>query len=91
MEVLSMKPRAEIEWFSRRMESRLASNERRGTWKATGDIFLLDHLHKNVHELAIAILSQEFDPEKIVDAAADVGNYALMLADNTTRRRSKTP
>jgi len=71
--------RVEVAAFAGLMEDRLRRHdERRGAdgWKGETLDFLFDQLQGEVDELQVARL-----PDAIAEEAADVANYAMMLAD----------
>lgn len=72
--------REEVLWFAERMELKLKANDHKGHWSGEGYKYLLQRLKEEVSELENAL---EHMPSAIViDEAADVANFAMMLADN---------
>lgn len=80
--------RPEVRWFARKMEERLRANDHKGGWNNCDTEWLLGRLNEEVEEL-----ESEFDrkersghailrPESIAREAADVANFAMMIADN---------
>jgi hypothetical protein len=62
------------------MEEKLRQNDYKGGWEGVEFARLLDLLLGEVLELDEAIESGE--PERIVDEAIDVANFACMIHDN---------
>lgn len=73
--------RPEVIWFAQKMEERLAANDDKGGWGTESDEYLIKRIKEETEELEVAINSQ------IADEAADVANFAMMIADNNTPRR----
>lgn len=68
--------------FARVMESKLAQNRHKGDsdgWRSAGTEKLFSLLRKEVEELSQAI--QDRDATAIALEAADVANFAMMVAD----------
>ena len=68
-----------IKWFSDVMKDRMMANLDKGGWRQCADSYLLARLRDEVHELDAALQCGEF--EAIAHEAADVANFAMMLAD----------
>ena len=79
--------RAEVRWFAGRMERELAAHERLGGWKSEGSMWLFVRLREELAKLFSAIHAAKIDPERVVKEAADLSNYAMMIADNAMRGR----
>ncbi|WP_127506143.1 hypothetical protein [Paenibacillus humicus] len=81
--------RKEVCWFAERMESRLSENDHKPGWQDSREDreFLLKRLEANYHKLWAAeqCYGSAFDPENVVKKAADIANFAMMLADNARR------
>ena len=76
--------------FVRRMELKLFANKHKGNWHKCSDSYLLNRLEGETIELKDAI--QKYKDGKVVwehiaSEAADVANFAMMIADNASRRK----
>lgn len=82
--------RQAVGWFACWMEAKLAANDHKGHWSTCGFGYLSTRLHQEAKELSRAL--QAFRPaddvsrasaaRSIVQEAADVANFAMMIADN---------
>jgi len=81
--------RGEVRWFAAEMERKLRLNDRRGGWAESHQDWLLDRLRAEARELDGAL--QSGGTYKIIDEAADVANFAMMIADNARRRAGDAP
>ena len=80
-EALDVRP--EVKWFAGEMEKQLGANEHKGGWQDCDSSFLLEELHKNYDELFWLTLD---DPlEDICRRAANIANFAMMVADNVKK------
>lgn len=75
-----MEIRKELQWFVQEMETQLKENDHKGGWKNCTDSYLLSRLLEEVSELLLVTL--ENDQLRIKEEAADVANFAMMIADN---------
>ena len=83
--------RAEVRWFAQQMELQLRANDWKGGWHNDGLAPLYGMLCQETHELAYAIFPRcEEEAERIVKEAADVANFAMMIADNAQREASSS-
>lgn len=73
--------RMPVRRFSLLMELKLRKNDHKGGWSDTTLETLLELLEDEVRELRDAI--RNGDPLDIAQECADVGNYAMMIADNS--------
>lgn len=84
-----MKLRGCVRWFADVMEKKLRENDDKGGWDGCGPQFLLGRLMDERDELLIAIEGLGSAPdeervayiEKAISEAADVANFAMMIAD----------
>lgn len=89
-------PRAAVLWFAERMERKLRANDHKHHWRTSEDGYLSTRLHQEAKELSRAL--QRFHTERegptraspetiqaVIDEAADVANFAMMIADNARR------
>lgn len=72
--------RPEVMAFARLMEAKLRANDHKGGWRYDSPGELFDRLREEVDELQDVLIGQA-DPAVVGDEAADVANFALMLAD----------
>lgn len=72
--------RTSVDWFARNMELKLRENDHKGGWGKCEHSWLLDRLKQEVAELEKA-LDQVDNQENVIREAADVANFALMIAD----------
>ena len=75
-----MEHRATVDRFADYMERELQRHDDRGTegWRNCDPMWLLQRLREEVDELEQAIRQKKH----VVCEAADVGNFAMMIADN---------
>lgn len=80
------EPRREIRKFAEHMEARLAANDHKGGWSRCKLKWLLGRLEGEVAELRGIVESYcagfGDDDEHLIREAADVANFAMMIADN---------
>ena len=62
------------------MEEKLRQNEHKGGWNACDHEYLLNRLLDEYQELVKAVA--EYDAEAILEEAADVANFCVMIVDN---------
>lgn len=72
--------RTSVNWFAEQMELKLRDNDHKGGWARCEHSWLLDRLKQEVGELEKA-LDQVDNQENVIKEAADVANFALMIAD----------
>ena len=77
-----MRLRKEVRAFARAMESALRENDWKGHWRYCTGTYLFNRLRGEVNEL-----SRATTPEDRLEEAADVANFAMMIADNAKRRK----
>lgn len=73
-----------VKWFSKKMQSQLDANDHKGScwdrgWSGMSQKWLLKRLKQEVKELEQEIL---YSGKNVVEEAADVANFAHMIADN---------
>jgi NTP pyrophosphatase (non-canonical NTP hydrolase) len=76
--------RSEVSWFSGLMEKELKENDHKGGWQNESMEHMLVRLQEERDELVYAIdkfLIDKKDPREIFSEAADVANFAMMIAD----------
>jgi hypothetical protein len=79
------KVREPVRWFAERMEQTLRANDYKGGWKHCSFKYLLHRMREELKELRLAIEAYS-DEEIIIREAADVANFAMMVADNMRRK-----
>lgn len=97
--------RESVNWFSKEMEAKLALNDHKGGWASCDVRWLLNRLEDEFYELENVILTRESerhlrsageglsivdtDNESIIKEAADVANFAMMIADKFGQQYSR--
>lgn len=84
-----MDVRPEVKFFAEIMEEQLQKNEHKGGWKDCGYYFLEKELRKNLNKLeditgttySNLIEIQKAYKDNILRRAANVANFAMMIAD----------
>ncbi len=98
--VETMKPmmRDSVKQFAREMEKQLKANDHKGGWDKCTFKYLFERLEEETAELSeFFVLNDERNEYQIqldnvgqiVREAADVANFALMIAENAVRYREK--
>ena len=75
-----IKLRPEILWFAEQMEKKLQSNDYKGGWNDCSIKYLLYSLKEEIKELSDE-LNQKSNSSNIIKEAADIANFAMMIAD----------
>lgn len=70
--------------FAGDMLAKLTANNHKAHWRTVSQAWLLERLCDELQELVDALI--DGDPEAIRMEAADVGNFALFISDNTRRK-----
>jgi SOS-response transcriptional repressor LexA len=65
--------RPEVQWFAEQMELALQANDHKTGWKDCSKDWLIEQLHRNARYLI---------QDNIARRAANVANFAMMIADN---------
>ena len=78
--------RDEVVWFAQEMETNLRANDCKGGWDGCSPKWLMNRLRQETAELRRAI--EHGNPEAILSEAADVANFAMMIADNARQREN---
>ena len=87
------RPRQQVQWFARLMERELQENDDKGGWETCPDDYLVRRIDDERAELARLLrkLQRKIDRdvdltpaevEQVLSEAADVANFAMMIADN---------
>ncbi|GIQ63546.1 hypothetical protein PACILC2_21140 [Paenibacillus cisolokensis] len=80
--------RSEVQWFAQQMEAKLRDNDHKGGWENESLLWLYMRMIEEVEEVKAEIkaaFDREIDYNKIIREAADVANFAMMIADNARR------
>jgi len=75
--------RTEVSWFAGEMEKRLKANDNKGGWQSCSIWWLYKRLLEETGELA-EVLSGARDGNSTKEAA-DVANFAMMIADQVEK------
>ncbi len=70
-------------FFAKKMEEKLIKNDKKGGWNNCSYDELQNFLNQEVIELKKAI--EEGNPVSIINEAADVANFSMMISDNTRK------
>lgn len=84
--------RASVAWFAEAMEEQLVANDHKSGWDDLSLPRLLQRLEQEAGELrrAIAASPGKNSTQRIIQEAADVANFALMIADNAARAEAES-
>lgn len=77
-EIVGLRP--QVLWFANEMERQLQANDHKTGWDRMAARQLLNRLKQETIELGRAIESGK----NVAEEAADVANFAMMIADNFT-------
>ena len=72
-----------VDVFALDMKRKLAANVHKKHWDEVSDRYLFGRLIEEIKELLEAIVDDEH--KNIIDEAADVANFSMMLADRARR------
>ncbi|MEK6860817.1 MAG: hypothetical protein AABY07_02490 [Nanoarchaeota archaeon] len=75
--------RLELQWFAEKMEQVLRKNDWKNGWKDMEGEEALERLEEELDELKAAMSSVR--PNKIVEEATDVANFAMFIAYNEAK------
>jgi hypothetical protein len=76
------KPCREIYEFAYAMNQQLIVNKHKGHWKREHWEFLNKEINRNSHSLAVELFKEDHDKDEITRRAANIANFAMMIADN---------
>lgn len=76
---ITITVRPEVAKFAELMEEKLAENDHKGHWSEAPWDYHVERLQQEVEELHDALI--QGNPRLIAEEAADVGNFAMFLAD----------
>ncbi|MFD1776979.1 hypothetical protein [Paenibacillus rhizophilus] len=76
--------RPSVIWFAEQMEQRLKENDNKDGWEECDRMFLLNRLEANYHSLWAKQQAYGacFDADGTIRKAANIANFAMMIADN---------
>lgn len=80
--------RSETAWFAEAMEIQLCANDHKTGWSRMSLKTLLHRLRQETAELERAI-EMNAPAHVIIAEAADVANFAMMIADNSAQQRAE--
>jgi len=86
---ISMPLRPEVLFFAERMECKLRLNDHKQHWRDFNIEYLMRRLKEEVAELEDTIASGGTRHQQ-ADEAADVANFAMMIADSLTQPCERT-
>ena len=75
--------RSEVQAFATAMEHQLRLNDYKGGWEGTTLNYLSRRLTMELKELRRTMKEKLRDNPAVVSEAADVANFAMMIADNS--------
>lgn len=81
-----------LEWFAEEMEKKLQENDHKVHWSEVDGDYLISRMEQEMVELMKAIIDVRFgsgDPKEVIYEAADVANFAMMIADNMRKDQPK--
>lgn len=73
--------RIEVKVFAELMEAQLARHDDRPGWKSESPDYLFSRFLQEVQELHDAMLHRFSSRTEVVEKAANVANFAMMIAD----------
>lgn len=76
--------RPEVQWFAKQMEAKLRANDHKRHWSECHPDYLIHRLYQEAGELWRAI-EQKKPAHEVIQEAADVANFAMMIADVAER------
>lgn len=79
-----MDVRESVKWFAEQMEAKLKENDEKGGWDDCNIYWLIKRMREETNELLKAVnLHRDLGAtkENIIREAADVANFAMMIAD----------
>ena len=79
-----MELRPEVQWFAEQMELQLRANDWKDGWQHDDQLKLLHRIRQETSELQFCLNPEVFggDAGNTISEAADVANFAMMIADN---------
>lgn len=86
---LSDAPRPVVETFAEEMEKQLKANDHKGGWETSTNYWLMEGLKKNLAALRTCVNQEPkvlIQQEEIMRRAANIANFAMMIADNAQKQ-----
>ena len=84
--------RPQVLWFAQQMEAKLKANDHKGGWENESIHSLIGRLGQEWRELYDALFPPwKRDPERVAEEAADVANFAMMIADVVRKTGPEMP
>jgi NTP pyrophosphatase (non-canonical NTP hydrolase) len=79
-----------VKWFAEQMELKLRKNDHKGGWENDDMENLSWRLHDELTELGLAIRKELYTDnyDDIIEEAADVANFAMMIADLANKAKT---
>lgn len=77
---MKIEVRESVRWFAEKMEEKLKKNDHKGGWDNCDIHWLIQRIKEETNELLDAVNSGT-PKENIINEAADIGNFAMMVAD----------
>ena len=77
--------REPVAWFAQQMEAKLRENDHKGGWQNCSWDWLVERIYRETKELWIEVGRVDIEPKRIIREAADVANFAMMIADIARR------
>jgi hypothetical protein len=76
------KVRKSVDRFAQQMEKNLRGNDHKGGWEGCTAYHFFEGLCDEAEELRSELnVVGAFDPERVIEEAADIANFAMMIAD----------
>ena len=80
-DIVDIIPRSSVQWFAKHMEIELKENDHKPGWDSEPLDFLVMRLEDEVYELKQSVFDDDRTNEDIISEAADVANFAMMIAE----------
>ena len=75
--------RPDAQWFAEQMELKLRENDHKGGWEGVTPLWLMARLREELDELeGLRLYRPDFDRQRTIREAADIANFAMMIAAN---------
>jgi NTP pyrophosphatase (non-canonical NTP hydrolase) len=78
---MMLELRPQVAEFAQEMERKLRENDYKGGWDVCSMTYLVRRLSEEVAELKDALINPAQEFPDIIGEAADVANFAMMVAD----------
>lgn len=92
MDLKDIQPRESVMWFAKLMEAKLRENDHKKHWSEMDLEYLETRLEQEKQELEQALIAKSMGAPGELAAweAADVGNFAMMIAEIAMGIEKKT-